>query len=54
MFISKKDHKKRHPYVGITVLSLAAAGVVSIVRCGKRFIQEKTAAMTAMVKGMKE
>ena len=53
MFYNKKDHKKRHPYMGIALFSLAATGVVSIISKGKRFIKEKTASVTNMMKEMK-
>ena len=53
MFFNKKDHKKRHPYMGIALFSLAATGVVSIISKGKRFIKEKASSVTNMMKEMK-
>ena len=53
MFFKKKDHKRRNPYMGIALFSLAATGVVSIFSKGKRFIKEKAANVTNMMKEMK-
>ena len=53
MFFNKKDHKRRNPYMGIALFSLAATGVVSIISKGKRFIKEKTESVTNMMKEMK-
>ena len=41
MIFGKKGQKKRHPYLGIAVLGLAAAGAVSIYNKGMTFIKEK-------------
>ena len=53
MFFNKKDHKKRHPYLGIALFSLAATGVVSIISKGKHFIKEKASGISTLVKEMK-
>ena len=53
MFFNKKDHKRRNPYMGIALFSLAATGMVSIINKGKHFIKEKTANVTNMMKEMK-
>ena len=34
--------KKHHPYINLTVFSLAAAGVATLVHKAKKFIKEKT------------
>ena len=51
MFFAKKGQKRRHPYVTLTLLSLAATGVVSIYNKGKRFFKEKAACVKEMTRG---
>lgn len=50
MIFGKKGQKKRHPYLGIAVLGLAAAGVVGIYNKGKSFVKEKMPVMMCMKK----
>ncbi len=50
MIIGKKGQKRRHPYLGIAILGLAAAGAVSIYNKGKCFLKEKMAGAMFMRK----
>lgn len=34
--------KKHHPYINLTVFSLAAAGIATLVHKAKKFIKEKS------------
>lgn len=42
--------KKHHPYINLTVFSLAAAGIAGLVHKAKKFIKEKSADMKKMMK----
>jgi hypothetical protein len=50
MILGRKGQKKRHPYVTLTLLGLAAAGVASIYNKGKHFFREKCECAKQMAK----
>ncbi len=50
MFFKKNQCKKKHPYRGLAVFTLAAAGVIGITEKCKRFIKEKCSMMSSMIK----
>lgn len=50
----KMDKKKGHPYAWLAVFSLAAAGVISIGKKGKKLITDKAKCVTDMVKSKTE
>ena len=53
MYKSKKGRMMRHPYATLAVVGLAAAGAVSLTNKTKKLITEKSAALTGMMKKMK-
>lgn len=50
MFFKRCDRKRRNPYVTIALISLAAAGAISTVNMGKRFIMDKMCCMKKIFK----
>lgn len=54
MFNNKKGRIMRHPYLSFAVLSLAAAGAISITKWGQNLFNQKAKCITNMMKGMKE
>ena len=50
MTFGKKEKKRRHPYMGLAILGLAAAGVVSIYNKGKQLVRSKARCMKDMMK----
>jgi hypothetical protein len=50
MFLNKGEKKKWHPYRGLAIFTLAAAGMISVTHKMKRFMKEKISSMTAFLK----
>ncbi len=50
MFTSKNEKKKFHPYRGLAIFTLAAAGMISVTSKMKKFMKEKVSTMTAFLK----
>lgn len=50
----KKGQKKRHPYLGIAMFSLAAAGVVSLYNKGKSFVKDKIGGVMGLKKSTRD
>lgn len=50
MFKSKKGRMMRHPYATLAVLSLAAAGAISLTQKGKQLVMEKGQCIKDMFK----
>jgi len=50
MLFNKSEKKKRHPYRGLAIFTLAAAGMISVTNRMKRFVKEKVSSMTAFIK----
>ncbi len=50
MFMNKNDKKKSHPYRGLAIFTLAAAGMISVTSKMKKFMKEKVSAMTSFLK----
>lgn len=53
MFNSKNKRMMRHPYATLAVLSLAAAGAISLTQKGKKLIKEKSESVKDMFKRIK-
>ncbi len=51
MLFRKSEHKSSHPYVAMTIGTLAMIGAFSVVRCGKRTVKCVCNKMTSMFKG---
>ena len=54
MFFSNMDRKKRHPYRGLAIFTLAAAGMISITNHVMEFVKDKAKCMMMHVKEMKK
>ena len=54
MIFGKKGQKKRHPYLGIAMFSLAAAGAVSLYNRGKSFVKDKLGGIMGVKKAPRE
>ncbi|MBR5144274.1 MAG: hypothetical protein IKW53_04405 [Clostridia bacterium] len=52
MFGNKKGQIMRHPYATLTIIGLAAVGVISISEKVKCFCSGKSRAITSMMNGM--
>jgi phosphoribosyl-dephospho-CoA transferase len=50
MFLNKGEKKKRHPYRGLAMFTLAAAGMISVTSRMKKIMKEKVEKMTAFLK----
>ena len=50
MFFNKGEKKKWHPYRGLAIFTLAAAGMISVTNKMKRFMKSKITAMTSFLK----
>ena len=53
MFNSKKGRIMRHPYATLAIVSLAAAGAISLTNKTKKLFTEKSKALTGMFNKMK-
>ena len=51
MFLRKSEHRRMHPYVALTIGTLAMIGAFSVVRCTKRSARCMCDKMTSMFKG---
>lgn len=51
MFLNKSEHRRMHPYVAITIGTLAMIGAFSVVKCGKRTAKCVCDRMTSMFTG---
>lgn len=54
VFFSNMDRKKRHPYRGLAIFTLAAAGMISITNHVMEFVKDKAKCMMMHVKEMKK
>ena len=50
MLFSQNGKRKRHPYVGLAMFTLAAASVINITNKAKKFVKGKVNAVTGMFK----
>ena len=50
MLFNKDGKKKWHPYRGLAIFTLAAAGMISVTHKMKSFMKEKLSSMTAFLK----
>ena len=50
MFLRKAEHRRMHPYVALTIGTLAMIGAFSVVRCTKRSAKCMCEKVTAMFK----
>lgn len=50
MLFGKTEHRRSHPYVAITIGTLAMIGAFSVVRCAKRTVKCASDKMTSMFK----
>ena len=50
MFLRKSEHRRMHPYVALTIGTLAMIGAFSVVRCTKRSARCMCDKMSAMFK----
>ena len=51
MFKDNKNQKKKsHPYRGLAIFTLAAAGMISVTNGVKRFVKDKMNRMTSFFK----
>ena len=50
MFLKKSEHRRSHPYVALTIGTLAMIGAFSVVRCTKRSVKCMCRKMTSMFK----
>ena len=51
MFLKKSEHRGMHPYVAITIGTLAMIGAFSVIKCGKRSVRCMRDKMNAMFSG---
>lgn len=54
MLFRKTEHKRAHPYVALTIGTLAMIGAFSVVKCTKRTAKCMCDKMTAMFKSDKQ
>lgn len=54
MFFKKSEHKRSHPYVALTIGTLAMIGAFSVVRCGKKRIKTMCHTVRSFVKRKSE
>ena len=47
---NKNEKKKRHPYRGLAVFTLAAAGMISVTNGIKKYVKEKVGMLTSFMK----
>ena len=52
MFFMKNEKKKRHPYIGLAMFTLAAASVINVTNKAKKFVKGKVECVTGMFKKM--
>ncbi len=50
MLFGKTEHRRTHPYVAITIGTLAMIGAFSVVRCAKKTARCTVDKMTSMFK----
>ena len=50
MFFRKSEHRRTHPYVALTIGTLAMIGAFSVVKCTKRTAKNMCTRMSAMFK----
>ena len=50
MLFGKTEHRRSHPYIAITIGTLAMIGAFSVVRCTKRSVKTMCNKMTSMFK----
>ena len=50
MFKDKAQKKKHHPYRGLAIFTLAAAGMISVTNGVKKFVKEKVGALTSFMR----
>jgi hypothetical protein len=51
MFFRKSEHKRAHPYVAMTIGTLAMIGAFNVVRCTKRTVHCMRNKVTNMFRG---
>jgi hypothetical protein len=54
MFFRKTEHKRNHPYVAMTIGTLAMIGAFNVVRCTKRTVRHAKNKMECVFRGKKE
>lgn len=54
MLFRKTEHKRAHPYVALTIGTLAMIGAFSVVKCTKRTAKCMCDKMTSMFKSDKQ
>lgn len=54
MLFRKTEHKRTHPYVAMTIGTLAMVGAINIVRCTKRSVRCMREKITGMFKSADE
>ena len=47
---NKNEKKKHHPYRGLAVFTLAAAGMISVTNGIKKFVKDKVSMLTSFMK----
>ena len=51
MLFRKTEHRRSHPYVALTIGTLAMIGAFSVVKCSKRTVRCAIDKMSCIIKG---
>ena len=51
MLFRKTEHRRSHPYVALTIGTLAMIGAFSVVKCSKRTVRGVFNKMGSLIKG---